>query len=86
VAPVPPRISRGEEAIADPRRISEAPPVIMGGGSGSRMWPESRETLSKQLIALIGAVDRCNRSSAWSAIRRSSSPILSISCPWIPCK
>ncbi len=30
-------------------------PVIMCGGSGTRMWPESRETLPKQFIPLFGA-------------------------------
>ena len=30
-------------------------PVIMSGGSGTRMWPESRETLPKQFIPLFGA-------------------------------
>ena len=29
-------------------------PIIMCGGSGTRMWPESRETLPKQFIALFG--------------------------------
>lgn len=29
-------------------------PVIMCGGAGTRLWPESRETLPKQFIALIG--------------------------------
>jgi mannose-1-phosphate guanylyltransferase/mannose-6-phosphate isomerase len=29
-------------------------PVIMCGGSGTRVWPESRETLPKQFIPLIG--------------------------------
>ena len=29
-------------------------PVIMCGGSGTRMWPESRETLPKQFIPLFG--------------------------------
>jgi mannose-1-phosphate guanylyltransferase / mannose-6-phosphate isomerase len=29
-------------------------PVVMCGGSGTRMWPESRESLPKQFIALIG--------------------------------
>src|ERR1700677_3896552 len=29
-------------------------PVIMCGGSGTRVWPESRETMPKQFIALIG--------------------------------
>lgn len=30
-------------------------PVIMCGGSGTRVWPESRETLPKQFIPLVGA-------------------------------
>ena len=29
-------------------------PVIMCGGSGTRVWPESRETLPKQFIPLVG--------------------------------
>ncbi len=29
-------------------------PVIMCGGSGTRIWPESRETLPKQFIPLVG--------------------------------
>ena len=29
-------------------------PVIMCGGAGTRVWPESRETYPKQFIALIG--------------------------------
>ena len=30
-------------------------PVIMCGGSGTRVWPESREALPKQFIPLVGA-------------------------------
>ncbi|HEY8064324.1 MAG TPA: sugar phosphate nucleotidyltransferase, partial [Methylosinus sp.] len=29
-------------------------PVIMCGGAGTRVWPESRESLPKQFIPLIG--------------------------------
>ena len=29
-------------------------PVVMCGGSGTRVWPESRESLPKQFIPLIG--------------------------------
>jgi len=29
-------------------------PIVMCGGSGTRMWPESRESLPKQFIPLIG--------------------------------
>src|SRR5580692_1426717 len=34
--------------------MSKIRPVIMCGGSGTRMWPESRESLPKQFIPLIG--------------------------------
>ena len=30
-------------------------PVIMCGGAGTRMWPESRESFPKQFISLLGA-------------------------------
>src|SRR5882757_5198010 len=30
-------------------------PVVMCGGSGTRIWPESRETYPKQFISLLGA-------------------------------
>ena len=29
-------------------------PVIMCGGAGTRVWPESRESLPKQFIPLVG--------------------------------
>ena len=29
-------------------------PVIMCGGAGTRVWPESRDTLPKQFIPLVG--------------------------------
>lgn len=31
-------------------------PVIMCGGSGTRVWPESRESLPKQFISLVGTL------------------------------
>jgi mannose-1-phosphate guanylyltransferase/mannose-6-phosphate isomerase len=34
--------------------MSKIMPVIMCGGSGTRMWPESRESLPKQFIPLVG--------------------------------
>jgi mannose-1-phosphate guanylyltransferase/mannose-6-phosphate isomerase len=33
---------------------SEFVPVILSGGSGTRLWPLSREQLPKQLLALVG--------------------------------
>jgi mannose-1-phosphate guanylyltransferase / mannose-6-phosphate isomerase len=35
--------------------VSTAIPVILSGGSGSRLWPLSREMYPKQLLALTGA-------------------------------
>ena len=34
--------------------MSKIQPVVMCGGSGTRVWPESRESLPKQFIPLIG--------------------------------
>ncbi len=34
--------------------MSKIQPVIMCGGSGTRVWPESRESLPKQFLPLIG--------------------------------
>ena len=35
--------------------MTKIQPVIMCGGSGTRMWPESRESFPKQFLPLIGA-------------------------------
>jgi mannose-1-phosphate guanylyltransferase/mannose-6-phosphate isomerase len=35
-------------------KMRQIVPVIMCGGSGTRVWPESRESLPKQFIPLIG--------------------------------
>ena len=45
-------------------------PVIMCGGAGTRVWPESRETYPKQFIALIGA-----RSTFQETVARVSGPM-----------
>jgi mannose-1-phosphate guanylyltransferase/mannose-6-phosphate isomerase len=37
-------------------------PVIMCGGAGTRVWPESRETMPKQFIPLIGAASTFQQS------------------------
>src|ERR1700722_14915492 len=36
-------------------KMAKIIPVIMWGGSGTRVWPESRESRPKQFISLIGA-------------------------------
>jgi len=37
-------------------------PVIMCGGAGTRVWPESRESMPKQFIPLIGAASTFQQS------------------------
>ena len=46
-------------------------PVIMCGGSGTRVWPESRESLPKQFISLIG-----QRSTFQSIVSLVSDPAI----------
>ena len=45
-------------------------PVIMCGGAGTRVWPESRETMPKQFIPLIGS-----SSTFQQTLRRIAHPI-----------
>jgi mannose-1-phosphate guanylyltransferase / mannose-6-phosphate isomerase len=45
-------------------------PMIMCGGSGTRVWPESRESLPKQFIPLIGT-----RSTFQMAVENLSDPL-----------
>ena len=45
-------------------------PVIMCGGAGTRVWPESRETMPKQFIPLIG-----KSSTFQNSVRRVINPI-----------
>ena len=51
--------------------MSKIQPVIMCGGSGTRVWPESRESLPKQFIPLIG-----DRSTFQSAVSLVSDPAI----------
>src|SRR5689334_3773660 len=34
--------------------MDEITPVLLSGGTGSRLWPLSREALPKQLLSLLG--------------------------------
>ena len=34
--------------------MSDTTPVILSGGTGSRLWPLSREAYPKQLLPLLG--------------------------------
>jgi len=45
-------------------------PVIMCGGAGTRVWPESRETMPKQFIPLVGSA-----STFQQTIKRLAAPM-----------
>ena len=60
-------------------------PVIMSGGSGTRLWPLSREHYPKQLLPLLG-----KRTLLQDTVARLESPVsgtssLPISDPIIVC-
>ena len=64
-------------------------PVILSGGSGTRLWPLSRELYPKQLLPLVGrandaAGDRCAREPACRIWRRRSSSATRIIASWWP--
>ncbi|MFP3519569.1 sugar phosphate nucleotidyltransferase, partial [Pseudomonas sp. SIMBA_077] len=43
----------GEDARGE--RCTRIVPVILAGGSGTRLWPVSRENFPKQLIDVVGS-------------------------------
>jgi mannose-1-phosphate guanylyltransferase/mannose-6-phosphate isomerase len=51
---MPKRISDDAESSKSRGAMGNIIPVIMCGGSGTRVWPESRESSPKQFIPLIG--------------------------------
>jgi mannose-1-phosphate guanylyltransferase / mannose-6-phosphate isomerase len=54
-------------------------PVIMCGGAGTRMWPESRESLPKQFIPLLGERSTFQTTAAMFADRSAFARLLVIS-------
>lgn len=54
-----------------PRSAAPILPVILCGGSGTRLWPASRDTVPKQFIDLLGEF-----STFQTAVQRVSSPDL----------
>ena len=74
------RANCGPAALVRKTMSRKILPVIMCGGAGTRVWPESRETMPKQFIPLDRHVarpfrTRCGASTDRSSRRRSSSPI-----------
>lgn len=52
-------------------------PVLLAGGSGTRLWPTSRKSYPKQFVDLTGSGD----SFLQSSLKRSA--VLPNACPWI---
>ena len=61
-------------------------PIILAGGSGTRLWPLSRQQFPKQLIELMGAeslleatlrrLDGLDAATAWPRPRCTSPPLM----------
>src|ERR1700731_3282445 len=52
--PIDPAVATTGAAAAPPAPVLTIQPVILAGGSGTRLWPLSREHYPKQLIGLLG--------------------------------
>ena len=52
-------------------------PVLLAGGSGTRLWPTSRKSYPKQFVDLTGSGDSLLQSS----LKRSR--VMPNACPWI---
>ena len=52
-------------------------PVLLAGGSGTRLWPTSRKSYPKQFVDLTGSGD----SFLQSSLKRSA--VMPNACPWI---
>ena len=51
-------------------------PVILSGGSGSRLWPLSRKALPKQLLALTGARTMIQETAARASGEGFAAPLV----------
>lgn len=47
--------TNGADAATAGTRCTRIAPVILAGGSGTRLWPVSRENYPKQLIDVVGS-------------------------------
>ncbi|HUY84839.1 MAG TPA: sugar phosphate nucleotidyltransferase, partial [Steroidobacteraceae bacterium] len=57
--------------------MSTVIPVILSGGAGTRLWPLSRETYPKQLLALAGKQTMLQDTALrLAAIAGASAPIV----------
>ena len=69
--PAPPLISIRRAARAEQRMTLSLIPVLMCGGSGTRLWPVSRESMPKQFVPLIG-----DRSTFQQTLARIADPAM----------
>lgn len=51
-------------------------PVILSGGSGTRLWPQSRQTYPKQLLPLTGEDSMLQQTAARVSGRRFAKPLI----------
>src|ERR1700754_699727 len=51
-------------------------PVILSGGSGTRLWPLSRSSLPKQLLALHGERTMIQETALRAALPGAAAPLL----------
>ena len=61
------RFAEGRSVLSSPRII----PVLLAGGSGTRLWPVSRDTMPKQFLPLMG-----DRSTYQQALMRVADAVL----------
>lgn len=59
------------------QQMASLVPVLLAGGSGTRLWPTSRESYPKQFVDLTGSGD----SLLQSTLKRSR--VMPHACPWI---
>lgn len=57
-------------------------PVILCGGSGTRLWPLSRKSYPKQFVPLIGNKSRLRLSAERLAIVSFRRPPVARCCAW----
>lgn len=63
--------------------MSKVRPVILSGGSGSRLWPLSREYYPKQLLSLVGENSLLQETAL--RVKASAESSLSIEAPVLVC-
>src|ERR1700753_2266366 len=65
-----------EQTDLDMTKTSDIFPVILSGGSGTRLWPLSRAALPKQLLALHGERTMIQDTVLRAALPEAAAPLL----------